>query len=119
MRETISRSRTTLRHLTETSKKLVTSESTHTKSDLNKTLAVFNPLHLMADTREFIHIPVGASHSYKAVSPRGARHLTQLVPDGPEPFFRAIGHEDYAAHDRNQDIRKLELAPQYGLEVFA
>jgi hypothetical protein len=48
LRETISRSSTTLRHLTELLKNLVTGESTHTKSDLDKTLMLFNPLHLMA-----------------------------------------------------------------------
>ena len=75
--------------------------------------------HISLKAGEFLHIPIGARHSYKAVSPRGARHLTQLVPGGLEQFFRAIGHEDNAAHDRNQDIRKLlELAPQYGLEIF-
>jgi quercetin dioxygenase-like cupin family protein len=76
--------------------------------------------HISLKAGEFLHLPVGVRHSYKAVSPRGARHLTQLVPGGLEQFFRAIGHEDNAAHDRNQDIRKLlELAPRYGLEVFA
>src|SRR5438270_4451052 len=59
--------------------------------------------HISLKAGEFIHLPVGVRHSYKAVSPRGARHLTQLVPGGLEQFFRAIGHEDNAAHDRNQD----------------
>lgn len=74
---------------------------------------------IQAAPGSFIHVPIGALHTFKNVGEGVGRLLTLVVPAGLDSFFEEAGEPgtDISSPPGPPDVEKLlETAARYGIE---